>query len=138
MYVVAVASTSELPALPELSTLADCGLELLRVQERLVQSITAERHADLARLEAIAAELHAHESELASVRGQLAAAQAINRRWNESITLQLFQRVRGRVFAVLGGEATLAARGLRACVRLVGRVLLRSPEPPDADRSGAG
>jgi GT2 family glycosyltransferase/glycosyltransferase involved in cell wall biosynthesis len=55
----------------------------------------------------------------------IATLDARLRRVDESVTWQLFQRVRARAFAVLGGEESRAVYLLQGALRRLGRVLLR-------------
>ena len=66
-------------------------------------------------------------SELADLGESFEQAQRFNRRVEESVTWQTFQRVRGHVFSSIGGESSLLARGLRFSLRLGGRVISRQP-----------
>ena len=61
-------------------------------------------------------------------------AQRFNRRVEESVTWQTFQRVRGRVFMSIGGEASLFSRGLRFSLRLAGRVISKRSAPPSLEQ----
>ena len=235
LYLVALASTAPLPALPDTSTLSDCGLEIVRVQERVAQTATHERevaqaqsemalaeqtlasadehrkalaelgdrllaaqeatherevavarfetalvqrdrefaelardsaderrkllgelrdrdrlitHRDeeiLARDEEILArdeEIRARDDEIRVLHGRLrenetdaqaragdiatalADARQLNRRVEESVTWQVFQRVRARVFGAVGGEGSPLARAIRLSLRVAGRFLL--------------
>jgi GT2 family glycosyltransferase/SAM-dependent methyltransferase len=64
------------------------------------------------------------EIELAGLGEELEQARHLNRRVQESVTWQSFQRVRGRVFGSIG-ETSLFVRALRLSLRLAGRVLNR-------------
>jgi GT2 family glycosyltransferase/glycosyltransferase involved in cell wall biosynthesis/SAM-dependent methyltransferase len=79
------------------------------------------------------AEIALREEMIASVQAELAAAKQLNRRTEESVTWQAFQRVRGRLYGALG-EGSFLARTLRFSLRLAGKVLVRPKMallPPD-------
>ena len=80
------------------------------------------------------ARLERTNSELADLGENFERAQRFNRRVEESVTWQTFQRVRGRVFSSIGGETSLFARGLRFSLRLAGRVISRQPAPPSVEQ----
>ncbi len=172
LYCVAVASKAPLPAIARSSTLADCGLELMRLKERdavvaagerdglslelerqgdAVVTVRAEyarvlrvreallggeieqrdrdierRGADIADLNTDAALLN---ERLVALEADLVAAKQLNRRAEESVTWQVFQRIRGRLFQALG-ERSLSARALRLSLRLAGRLLVKRRLPP--------
>jgi GT2 family glycosyltransferase/SAM-dependent methyltransferase len=180
LYLVALASNSQLPEAPTDSTLGDCGLELVHVKEwegqRLASSIATERDEALERERAAAGaidtehlarqvELKRHMDELAKRDGELAQrdeyvehrqqeivatrarlrdaetslghlhnqlvdAQRLTRRVEASVTWQLFQRTRGRLFSVIGGESSPLARILSFSLRLGGRLTSRRDAPP--------
>lgn len=187
LYCVAVASNAPLPGVDASSTLADCGLELVRIKEHdaviveneldaavregeeiarrgeeqsraLTHTLERERaeHADVARrLKArLQDELGQRDQEIVqrqddvvrlkgqigdlrgqvgSLQAEVAAARQLNRRTEESVTWQTFQKVRGRLYGALG-ESSLLARTLRLSLRLAGRVLIkRSPPAPAAE-----
>jgi GT2 family glycosyltransferase/SAM-dependent methyltransferase/glycosyltransferase involved in cell wall biosynthesis len=83
-----------------------------------------------AEIDVLRARLDHTTSELADLGESLEQAQRFNRRVEESVTWQTFQRVRGRVFSSIGGETSLFARALRFSLRLAGRVMSRRPVPP--------
>lgn len=160
LYFVAVASRAPLPALAGTSTLADCGLELVRLKERDAVIAAAERDAavhgleheraeyvrqrrehtarvheelvqrdrDIERgqedIDALNRDVAERDDRLSSVEGELAAAQQLNRRTEESITWQAFQKARGRLYSAIG-ERSLLARTLRVSLRLAGKVLMK-------------
>ncbi len=68
LYLVAVASNGELPAMPASSTLGDCGLDLLRAKEReageAARALGAQRDEALAQAGSAWAELGRREAEL--------------------------------------------------------------------------
>lgn len=171
LYVVALASKVALPEIADTSTLADCGLELMRDKERDAVLAGADRDAairakgelslafereraehgsELARHGRELRERDARAKEelaqrdydiarrqdeivglragLASADAELVAAIQLNRRFQESVTWQAFQRVRGRLYGAIG-EASLPARALRLSLRVAGRVLIKHPKP---------
>lgn len=178
LYVVALASKTQLPEFASTSTLADCGLELMRAKEHDTVIAASERdealhlngelsatleheHAqreheraqhdrelrdrdtqmseelnqrdlDILRgqddLLQLRAELVSRDAELVSRDAELAAARQLNRRTEESVTWQAFQRARGRLYSAIG-ETSLFARSLRLSLRLVGRVMIKRPKP---------
>ena len=89
------------------------------------------RQAEIASLRA---RLERTTSELADLGESFEQARRFNRRVEESVTWQTFQRVRGRVFSSIGGESSLLARGLRFSLRLAGRVTSRRPAPPSLEQ----
>ncbi len=168
LYLVALASNSELPLAPVDSTLADCGQELVRAAERLAatdraavaderdQALARERAArsGVAEIAAVRAayerELRRREQELAARDGHVRHRQEEIARLREqlhhtrvelgqareesvqdrefaakvrsSVTWNTFQRLRGRLFAALGGERSPAIRVLQFTLRTAGRV----------------
>jgi GT2 family glycosyltransferase/SAM-dependent methyltransferase len=184
LYLVALASRSELPDVSSSSVLGDCDLELVRAAERKADEAAKaiaverdagaerERHARVtmerergeavaerqrtelereqnnvllaqrdeyvrhrqAEIASLRARLERTTSELAERGGSLEQAQRFNRRVEESVTWQTFQRVRGRVFSSIGGETSLFARGLRFSLRLAGRVTGRRPASPSLEQ----
>jgi GT2 family glycosyltransferase/glycosyltransferase involved in cell wall biosynthesis/SAM-dependent methyltransferase len=192
LYCVAVAAKAALPAIARSSTLADCGLELMRVKERdaaiaslarddlardketllaaldrervereqTVAKVQAEyervlrvratefgeqlgvRDRDIERqgsdMLALNADLGVLNQQLAALDAELAAARQLNRRTEESVTWQAFQRARGRLYQAIG-ERSLSARTLRLFLRLAGRLLVKRPPQvsaplPDNDK----
>jgi GT2 family glycosyltransferase/SAM-dependent methyltransferase len=166
LYCVALASRVELPAVPAASTLADCGLELVRLKERdavlarheraqsearvdelmgVVEREQAEHQRALRQREvqlqeelnqrerdigtgqetvaALRAELALTRCELDARASELVQARQLNRRVEESVTWQAFQRARSRLYGALG-ERSLLSRALRLSLRLAGRLLL--------------
>jgi GT2 family glycosyltransferase/glycosyltransferase involved in cell wall biosynthesis/SAM-dependent methyltransferase len=188
LYVVALASKVTLPEMAGTSTLADCGLELVRSKEHDTGLVAAERdvalhlngelrlereheRAERDRERALhGRELHERDlrsqeelaqrdydvarrqeeivdlrARIASSEAELAAAVQLNRRTEESVTWQAFQRFRGRLYGSIG-ETSLFARTLRLSLRLAGRIVIKrpksltaSPESDEArsDESGA-
>jgi GT2 family glycosyltransferase/SAM-dependent methyltransferase/glycosyltransferase involved in cell wall biosynthesis len=191
LYCIALASKVPLPALAASSTLADCGMELMRVKERNTADAIREGQDVASRLEyekdqlAEALERERehhqrawHESErtlhelheeavkdakrheqqvamadeeverswqiavrsertiaelrdrLAGVDAQLSVASQANRRVEESVTWQVFQRARSRLYGAIGGERSLFARILGAGLRFAGRGVVARPSRP--------
>jgi O-antigen biosynthesis protein len=178
LYIVALASKAPLPEMADTSTLADCGIELVRVKEldtahavgerdeavRLkdewVSALERERaahsHEQAARarelrdrelqhneelkqrnqdivvgrerIGQLRAELSSRDAEISSRDVELAAARNLNRRTEESVTWQAFQRARGRLYDAIG-EKSLLARTLRLSLRFAGRILIKGPKP---------
>jgi GT2 family glycosyltransferase len=66
-----------------------------------------------------------------SLEAELAVAHMSLRRTQESVTWQVFQKIRARLYRSLGGERSLLAGALGALLRLVGRLLVsRKISPP--------
>jgi hypothetical protein len=194
LYVVALASKAPLPEMADTSTLADCGIELVRAKELDTAHAVAERDAalrlkddwaaalereraahehervadgrasrereaqlneeleqrdqDIAvgreRIVGLGAEIASRDGELAARNAELADARNLNRRTEESVTWQAFQRARGRLYGAIG-ETSLFARALRLSLRLAGRILIKRPKPAippsgpvEGDGVGAG
>ncbi len=93
--------------------------ELTRVERTLAQT----RHT--------AHDLHLRSE---SLEGQVVAEQLAGRRVAESVTWQAFQRLRGRLYRLLGGERSRRARLLGATLRFAGARLRGGARPT----SGAG
>lgn len=136
------------------------GEELIRQREESARTLERERaeHADVARrLKArLQDELGQRDQEIVQrqddvvrlkdeigdLRGQIGSLQAevatahqLNRRTEESVTWQTFQKARGRLYGALG-ETSLLARTLRLSLRLAGRVLIKRPRPMPATDTG--
>jgi GT2 family glycosyltransferase/SAM-dependent methyltransferase/glycosyltransferase involved in cell wall biosynthesis len=109
---------------------------LLHEERARLEGEVAQRDRDIVRgQEDIARERQRGEGlreEIAALDGELAAAQQLSRRTEESVTWQAFQRARGRLYGAIG-ERSLLARTLRMSLRLAGRVLIKRPKP----RAGA-
>jgi GT2 family glycosyltransferase/SAM-dependent methyltransferase len=202
LYCVALASKAPLPEVAKSSTLADCGIELVRTKEREAAqengriarerdqfeqvrhelereqeelkndfSVALEReraaharlmrerenevqieHArmaqrvrgadeDIARSERLVAgnqqrmlELQAH---IDFLEQQLASTSQASRRVEESVTWQMFQKLRGKLYGSIGGERSPFARMLGVALRLVGRRFVkRSQGAPIAAGEG--
>jgi GT2 family glycosyltransferase/SAM-dependent methyltransferase len=134
IYIVSIASNAELPSVPSDSTLRDPGLELVReaeakAVERLPEQLKA-RERELASLRREVARLQARAAydahTISSLDTALNAAQKRNQRIEGSVSWQLFQRVRGRVFALLGGEDSRTVQRLQSTLRFVGRKLRKN------------
>jgi GT2 family glycosyltransferase/SAM-dependent methyltransferase/glycosyltransferase involved in cell wall biosynthesis len=191
LYSVALASKAPLPAVVTSSTLADCGIELVRAKEYdaveamaraarvewerdeekqdFSDALERERAAhaqrvrtsedevrverekmeqrvrgadeDIARSERLVAgnqqrmlELQAH---IDFLEQRLASTSQANRRVEESVTWQMFQRLRGKLYGSIGGERSPFARVLGVALRLVGRRFVkRSQGTPIAAGEG--
>jgi O-antigen biosynthesis protein len=68
-------------------------------------------------------------TELATTQERLGAALQMVRRVDESVSWQVFQRVRAPLYRAIGGERSLFARALGALLRLGGRMLLGRGRP---------
>ncbi len=154
LYLVALASNGALPDVASASTLGDCGLEMARARpvvaerdeslerERVARGRIAESDAEIRRLAAevatrdeymrhrqheiteIRSRLGESEATLAHLHHQLDDAQRFTRRVEASVTWQFFQRIRSRLFSVIGEESP-SAQALRTMLRLGGRVMNR-------------
>ena len=174
LYMVAIASKAPLPETANTSTLADCGIELVRAKEldtvhaalardeavRLkdewVAAVERERAAHAMqmreteaqlneeikqrnqdinvgreRIVELRAEVAARDTEIAARNIELDNARNLNRRTEESVTWQAFQRARGRLYSSIG-ETSMSARMLRLSLRLVGRLVIKRPKPAPA------
>jgi 2-polyprenyl-3-methyl-5-hydroxy-6-metoxy-1,4-benzoquinol methylase len=78
----------------------------------------AEREGELTKV------VVARDTELAEVYRELEVARRIIKRLDHSVSWQLFQRVRGRLFAMAGGERSPAVRGLQVVLRGLGRIVM--------------
>lgn len=153
-YLVALASRAPLSVAATGSTLADYGLQLVREKERdLVhmasarESVMRERDDLLDRIErdadAIAqsgAMVLDRQRDIAGLRGELAAmateleaARQLNRRVEESVSWQAFEKGRNRLYAAIG-EQSLMARGVRLSLRTAGRAMRRTPAQHSEER----
>ncbi len=74
---------------------------------------------------------------LASAEEQLASARLANRRTEESVTWQVFQKGRGRLYGAIGGERSLLARTFGALLRFVGRRVVTRPAPLPSPSPGS-
>ena len=74
---------------------------------------------------------------LRSVEERLALARQANRRTEESVTWQAFQKSRRRLYGAIGGERSRRARALGAFLRLLGRRLTASPAGPESSTQDA-
>jgi GT2 family glycosyltransferase/SAM-dependent methyltransferase len=142
VYLVAVASDAELPALPDGSSLGDGGIELvrkaeeaayelggadhLRARDQLQEQLT-QRDDELRRsrheLERLRARSARDSHTISSLDAALNAASDKLRRVEGSVTWQLFERVRARLFSLLGGDESRAVAALQATLRSIGRRL---------------
>jgi GT2 family glycosyltransferase/glycosyltransferase involved in cell wall biosynthesis/SAM-dependent methyltransferase len=112
-------------ALRERSAQAKAEREDLAQQTRWADEDLARSEQAVASAERTMLELRA---QIGSLEGQLAAARQASGRVEESVTWQVFQKLRGRLYRAIGGERSLLARALGASLRLVGRrVVARVP-----------
>jgi GT2 family glycosyltransferase/SAM-dependent methyltransferase len=161
LYLVAVASNAELPAIPRGSTLADAGLGLMRAAEAQSAQAATERwqeseaarartaqeleHRDVQERElrnALAdreVELELRQRRLIEALGRAAADERhiagleAQLEVQHSVSWQIFGRVRAKVLAALGGHSSVRARVIRRVLRVVGGVLTGSPLRPGGE-----
>jgi GT2 family glycosyltransferase/SAM-dependent methyltransferase/glycosyltransferase involved in cell wall biosynthesis len=104
---------------------------LLHEERTRLQTELAQRDRDIERgQEDITQEQQRREelrTEMASLAEDLAAARQLNRRTEESVTWQAFQRASARLYGAIG-ERSLFARTLRMSLRLAGRLLIKRPK----------
>ena len=135
LFCVALASRRPLPAAGAVSALADTTLELRRQAERAGAAEVAERDRLLAelneqkraevleiggRLQEAEGELLRVGDELWATRVELDAAQQFERRVEESVSWQAFQRARAWLYGAIG-EDSRAGRALSSALRRFGR-----------------
>jgi GT2 family glycosyltransferase len=99
--------------------------ELVRARSELEQrdrDVAATQHAVVRREQA----LQQLRERIGSLEADLALAQLSVRRMAESVTWQVFQKVRARVYRLIGGERSLLARALGASLRFAGRLITAS------------
>jgi O-antigen biosynthesis protein len=158
MYLVAVASRSELPRLPTDSLLSDYELEIVREQMQLVaeaeqragawheelkrsqaQALDAEQRA-ATNAQARQRELDATFDRVAALREEIDALQVLRaaeqdelRRMRESVVWNAFQRARAKLYGTLGGQSSRRSRALQWTLRTGGGTLMgdRRREPDD-------
>ena len=119
LYMVALASNAELPAVVGESTLFDRGLELLAERQATVDSLVQEVD-DLH--ERVAAELSVKEALVVAERARAQRAEDEARRVQESVAWRALERVRGLVYGVIGEDSALARR-LRSLMSRLFRAL---------------
>ncbi len=119
LYMVALASNAELPAVVGESTLFDRGLELLAERQATVDALVREVD-DLN--EHVAAELSAKQAQVVAERARAQRAVDEARRVQESIAWRALERARGLVYGVIGEDSALARR-LRSLMNRLFRVL---------------
>jgi GT2 family glycosyltransferase/glycosyltransferase involved in cell wall biosynthesis len=90
--------------------------------KRALETELEKASAEVTRLRAREAQ---NASTIAALDARLNDATRRIRRIEESVTWQLFQRVRGRAFALLGGEKSRGVSLLQSTLRAIGRVALR-------------
>jgi hypothetical protein len=138
LFCVAVASRAPIAGAGLPSTLADPTLELRREMQRAGDAAVAERDRLLAdanlalagkreealalsgRLRELEAQLLAQGDELWATRVELDAAQQFERRVQESVSWQAFQRARRLLYGAIG-EDSRAGRALSSLLRRLGR-----------------
>ena len=113
---------------------------LLQEERARLQAELAQRDRDIERgQEDITQEQLRKEelrAEMASLAEDLAAARRLNRRTEESVSWQAFQRASARLYGAIG-ERSLLARMLRMSLRLAGRLLIKRPkQDPTGGHSG--
>jgi GT2 family glycosyltransferase/SAM-dependent methyltransferase/glycosyltransferase involved in cell wall biosynthesis len=117
------------------SAQAKAGREDLAQQTRWADEDLTRSEQAVASAERTMLELRA---QIGSLEGQLAAARRASGRVEESVTWQVFQKLRGRLYGAIGGERSLLARALGASLRLVGRrVVARVPAAPSVSSENA-
>lgn len=145
-YLVALASRAPLAVDTIGSTLADCGLQLVRDKERDLVHMESDRDRAMCErddlLDRIARDADAikqseamvldRQRDIAGLRGELAAmateldaARQLNRRVEESVSWQAFQKGRNRLYSAIG-EQSLMARSVRLSLRTAGRAMRRA------------
>jgi GT2 family glycosyltransferase/SAM-dependent methyltransferase/glycosyltransferase involved in cell wall biosynthesis len=142
LYLLAVASDGAVPELADDSTLSDFGIALRREAEREVAEARgelAQARAELAEAEAEIRRRAAAAARLADERRELIAEVSVHSRdaeqrlqeleharqrlaaVDQSIAWKLLQKVRGKVYGVLGGRTSILGRAVSLGIRLVGR-----------------
>ena len=107
LYMVALASNAELPAVVGESTLFDRGLELLAERQATVDALVQEIDDRNARY---TAELNAKQELLVAEQARAQRAEDEARRVQESVAWRALERVRGLVYGVIGEDSALAGR----------------------------
>ena len=155
LYLVAVASNVQLPAVPSESTLADCGLELQRSAQAASASAANEQLAEAqGRLTRLQSELgerrraereatqrladrelevrfdHDRIAELTARTEQDRQTIATARTRSSQISWRLFDSARRKAIAALGGERSLRTRVVRRGLRMATGTSVPEPEPP--------
>ena len=156
LYLVAVASHSELPAIASQSTLADCGLALRREAEAASASAAREQlvaaQSQLSRLEGELAERELADrdlsrrladrelevkldrvriDELTADAAQSGAALAELEAQGSQVSWRLFYSARAKAVAALGGERSIRTRLVRRALRIAAAAR-RARRPPAA------
>ena len=155
LYLVAVASNAQLPAVPSESTLADCGLELQRSAQAASASAANERLVEAqARVSRLRTELddsrrveraatqrladrqlevrldHERIEELSTRAEQDRQTIAAYEARGSQVSWRVFDAVRRRAVAALGGERSLRTRIVRRGLRIVTGTPVPSSESP--------
>lgn len=102
--------------------------EALEVRDRDIER----RGSDI---RALNDDLNGLQGRLVLLEEELVAAKQLNRRAEESVTWQMFQRARERLYRVLG-ERSWSARALGLSLRLVGRLTMRRRSPAELRPTG--
>ena len=124
-YLLAVASQSRLDVVVPTSTLADPKLELVRTMEDEVVALrdnVSDRDALVRQLQA---EITSLNASLADTRQALAGVERSLLGIEQSVSYQLVEKLRARVYGVIGRES-VPARMLQAMLRRIGRIFLRT------------
>ncbi len=124
LYVIAVASNSPLPPIASSSNLVDCDLEAVTELRDTIDRLNRDVDAQWRNAKQFSDRIAELQQELVAAESRLTATRANLQRIEESVTWQLFQRVRALVFKALGGEGSSAVRRLEAGLRALGRLLL--------------
>lgn len=122
LYMVALASNAELPAVVGESTLFDRGLEVLaELAERQATIDSLVQEID-DRNQRYAAELNAKQQQLVAEMARAQHAEDEARRVRESVAWRALERARGLVYGVIGDDSALAQR-LRSLMNRLFRAL---------------
>jgi GT2 family glycosyltransferase len=151
LYLIAVASHDAFDPPAAESSLADYGLELMRVPEREAQAAQgrladerdradAAQRAAAAREAGHAGELHRLTAEVVRSRAEVAVAEAVRdatlgrlARYDQSVSWRAFQKLRGMLYGTIGEHSPLA-RAVQRTLRALGGARARrgrdAPPPP--------
>jgi SAM-dependent methyltransferase len=123
-YLIAVASSAQLPATPPLSTLADAELWLVRHKEEQISGL----RGDVDHLLGVSREQHekivALDGELAAAREDLVGARNELTRIEDSVSFQIVHSLSARFYQLVPRDSR-AGRAVQATLRLIGRIVLR-------------
>jgi SAM-dependent methyltransferase len=121
MYLIGVASARPLgDVAPALSTLADPGVELIRVKDEAIERLAADIDDRATQIADLHGRLAASEVHAAGLRHELD-------RYERSVTIQSFVRISNAVYGVIGRDSTLGL-ALQKTLRAIGRLLSRNPD----------